>query len=322
MEKFTGLAEVLRDLAKDLGEWAIYFALAMLVISLWKRFPYRAWQLLHRAMPLLYLALGFHAAMLAPRDYWTQPVGALLAVLLVVGAYGALRALLGGIGRARRTTGEILDVDSTTPDVTGVRCRLNTWPGHRPGQFAFVTFDPREGAHPFTLASADRGDHTVDFQIKALGDYTRKLAGRLRPGQKVQVEGPYGRFDLARCRPDARQIWIAGGIGITPFLAWLEALQGRPAADVPPASLHYCTRDRAADPFVARLENLCAGLPGVSLHVHGAQQGERLGAAALGDTRQAEIWFCGPGGLADSLRGELASLGRRPRFHQEAFEMR
>jgi predicted ferric reductase len=60
----------------------------------------------------------------------------------------------------------------------------------------------------------------------------------------------------------------------------------------------------------------------VSLHVHGAQQGERLGAAALGDTRQAEIWFCGPGGLADSLRGELASLGRRPRFHQEAFEMR
>jgi predicted ferric reductase len=88
-EKFTGLAEVLRDLAKDLGEWAIYFALAMLVISLWKRFPYRAWQLLHRAMPLLYLALGFHAAMLAPRDYWTQPVGALLAVLLVVGAYGA-----------------------------------------------------------------------------------------------------------------------------------------------------------------------------------------------------------------------------------------
>ena len=231
-------------------------------------------------------------------------------------------ALLGGIGRARRSTGEILAVDSTTADVTGVRCRLNTWPGHRPGQFAFVTFDPREGAHPFTLASADRGDHTVDFQIKALGDYTRKLAGRLRPGQKVQVEGPYGRFDLARCHPDARQIWIAGGIGITPFLAWLEALQGRPAADVPPASLYYCTRDRAADPFVARLENLCAGLPGVSLHVHGAQQGERLGAAALGDTRQAEIWFCGPGGLADSLRGELASLGRRPRFHQEAFEMR
>lgn len=41
----------------------------MPVISLWKRFLYRAWQLLHKAMPLLYLALGFHAAMLAPRDY-------------------------------------------------------------------------------------------------------------------------------------------------------------------------------------------------------------------------------------------------------------
>jgi predicted ferric reductase len=185
-----------------------------------------------------------------------------------------LRALLGGIGRARRSTGEILAVDSTTADVTGVRCRLNTWPGHRPGQFAFVTFDPREGAHPFTLASADRGDHTVDFQIKALGDYTRKLAGRLRPGQKVQVEGPLRPLRPGplppRCPPD---LDCRGHRHHPPSWPGWRPCRGRPAADVPPASLHYCTRDRAADPFVARLENLCAGLPGVSLHVHGAPAG-------------------------------------------------
>ncbi len=321
-EKYAGFLEVLRDLAKDMGEWAIYAVLLMLVITLWRRFPYRAWRFLHRAMPVLYLVLAFHAVLLAPRDYWQQPLGALVAVLVVVGSYGALRALAGGIGRARRHAGSVVAIEHPAPDVTGVRCKMgDDWPGHRPGQFAFVTFDVREGGHPFTIASADQGDGTIAFQIKALGDYTGTLAGRLAVGQPVSIEGPYGCFDLDRCNARARQIWIAGGIGVTPFLAWLEALSREPAT-APTADLHYCTRDSAADPFVGRLQALCAQLPSVRLTVHDASAGDRLQAAALRDAASAEVWFCGPRGLADTLRAELARLGRRPRFHQEAFAMR
>ncbi len=321
-QKFTGLLEVLRDLAGDMGEWAIYAALFMLAISLWKKFPYRAWRFLHRAMPVLYLALVFHAALLAPMAYWKQPAGMLLAVLFVVGGYGAVRSLLGGIGRAREVAGEVLAVDRAASDVIGVRCRLaQGWPGHRPGQFAFVSFDDREGAHPFTIASADRGQGEVSFQIKALGDYTSRLAEKLKPGQSVRVEGPYGRFDIARCDAKARQVWVAGGIGVTPFLAWLEHLQDDLAA-APVAELHYCTRNQAGDVFVSRLKTLCAALPGIRLHVHCALQGARLEAALLGDTHNAEVWFCGPSGLGQALRDGLRALGARPRFHQEVFEMR
>jgi len=321
-EKFTGFLEILRDLAEDMGEWAIYALLAMLVVTLWKRFPYRPWRLLHRAMPVLFLMLAFHAALLAPVAYWQQPAGLLLGALLLAGIYGAVLSLLGGIGRARRVSGEIVAIEHLGPDITGVHCRLDRrWSAHRPGQFAFVDFGDGEGQHPFTIAGADRGNREIAFQIKALGDYTGSLSSRLRVGQALSVEGPYGRFDLARCRPGARQIWIAGGIGITPFLAWLEALQANPA-QVPRADLHYCTRDRAGDGFVPRLVSLCAGLPGVRLQVHDAAAGERLAAASLGDTRQSEIWFCGPGGLADALRQGLQAMGSNPPFHREAFEMR
>jgi len=321
-EKFTGLLEVLRHLSKDMGEWAIYALLAMLVITLWKKFPYRTWRVLHRVMPVLFLMLAFHAALLAPRAYWAQPVGALLAVLLAAGGYGAIRSLLGGIGRSRVASGRIIAVEHPVADVTTVRCRLEQgWRGHRPGQFAFVTFDDKEGAHPFTIASSDQGDRTISFQIKALGDYTSQLGARLQAGQAVRVEGPYGRFDIARCNRGARQIWIAGGIGVTPFLAWLESLQGSPD-QVPAADLHYCTRDRDTDAFVPRLEKLCANLPGIALHIHGARQGALLKAEALGAPRHAEIWFCGPSGLADALRQGIHAMGWRPRFHQEAFEMR
>jgi len=326
-EKATGLLDSMQDLAEDFGEWGFYILLVLLAITLWQRFPYRPWRFLHRAMPVIYLLLAFHAALLSPLDYWLQPVGWLLGLLIAAGVYGALRALLGNIGQARRSTGEILAVTQPAADIVAVRCRLTgSWPGHRPGQFALVTFDADEGAHPFTIASADQGDRTIEFRIKALGDHTRQLAGLLRPGQPVDIEGPYGRFDIARINRRARQLWVAGGIGVTPFLAWLASLQGK-TANMPEADLHYCTRDRDNDPFVDELTRLCAALPAIRLHVHGAQQGEKLDAARLLKDvpagQAAEVWFCGPGGLAQALRGGLAKLGwRRLRFHQEAFVMR
>jgi predicted ferric reductase len=324
-EKYAGFLEVLRDLAQDMGEWAIYAVLAMLAITLWKRFPYRRWRFLHQAMPAIYLMLAFHAALLAPAEYWSRPVGTLLALFLAGGVYGSLHSLGGRIGRSRQVPGEILSIERSAPDIIAVRCQLGEgWHGHHPGQFAFISFDRAEGQHPFTIANADRGDRTVTFQIKALGDYTRQLAERLHVGQAVTIEGPYGRFDLGRIDRKARQIWIAGGIGVTPFLAWLDVLRANPEF-APAADLHYCTRDREADPFVARLEALCAPLSTIRLQVHGARQGEVLSGQTLaaGKDRRTEVWFCGPQGLANALKAGLQDTCRgRFDFHQEAFEMR
>ncbi|WP_025917755.1 ferric reductase-like transmembrane domain-containing protein [Herminiimonas sp. CN] len=326
-EHYSAWFDALRHFGKDMGEWAIYAALAMLVLTLWKRFPYQIWRTLHRIMPAIYLTLAFHAAVLAPPGYWLQPVGLLLALLLTAGAISSALSLTGRIGQRRQVSGTVVSVCNSFTDITAVQCRLAPgWKGHRPGQFAFVTFNRSEGAHPFTIASADRGDRNITLQIKGLGDYTRGLAQRLQPGQAVSVEGPYGRFDLARRNPQAQQIWIAGGIGITPFLAWLESLQDQSDA-APAADLHYCTRDRASDSMIPKLEALCAALPGIRLHVHDARQGQLLTSEKLhalhAGAKRAEVWFCGPQGLADSIKEGLQRTFRsRLRFHQEAFEMR
>lgn len=331
-EQFTGVFEVLRDLAKDMGEWAFYLVLLMLVITLWQRFPYRPWRMLHRIMPVLYLMLLLHAVMLAPSVYWQQPVGLWLVLLGCIGAYGAGVALLGRIGRTRQISGQVTAIEQSAADILAVCCQLDSrWPGHRPGQFAFVTFDDREGAHPYTIASADRGDGCVEFQIKALGDDTRNLGQRLAVGQRVRVEGPYGRFELGRQNAQARQVWIAGGIGLTPFLAWLDALELGAAPLT--ADLHYCTRDRENDPWVERLKARCVALPGIRLHIYGDRQGEVLSAAACVATpvdaaqaaggHRTEIWFCGPQGLAAKLKQGFREIGAGPyQFHQEAFVMR
>jgi predicted ferric reductase len=315
-------------LAKDVGEWAIYALLASLVITLWKAFPYKSWRLLHRVMPLLYLALVFHSVALTPLAWWTQPLGLMMGALMLAGSLSAIPALRRRIGRRRSHDGRIESVRELPAGITEVSCVMDaSWPGHRAGQFAFVTFDAREGAHPYTIASADPdGTRRLTFQIKALGDYTRGLARRLRAGQPVRVEGPYGRFDHRR--GETHQAWVAGGIGITPFLAWLESLQARPDA-APHAQLHYCVRDAAHDPFVERLRALCATLPRITLHVHDAGAGQRLDAETLRREAGArpgdalDVWFCGPAGLARHLEGGLRTLGLKDvPVHREAFEMR
>lgn len=316
-----------RGLAKDLGEWTIYALLAMLVITLWRRFPYHAWRIAHRAMPLAYLALALHTLALAPAYYWTGPTGLLLIPLLAGGAYAALLSLTGRIGRRRRVTGQIAAVTPRPGGIIEVTCELGRqWPGYRAGQFAFVTFDRAEGAHPFTIASAPGAvPGRVTFQIKALGDYTSRLADTLAPGQPVAVEGPYGRFERPRQSGAGPQVWVAGGIGITPFLAWLEDRQAA-GDDGAPVWLHYCVRDAATDPFVDTLTRRCAALDNVTLRIHDA--GHRLTAdslaqGAVADGRASAVWFCGPAGLSAALRDGLRRLGRSGvRWHQEAFDMR
>ena len=147
--------------------------------------------LIHRVMPALFLVLAFHAVALAPAGYWTGITGLLLVPLLAAGAWSAGVALAGRIGHGRRSHGRITALERKRDGVLEVECRLDAgWRGHQAGQFAFVRFDRREGAHPYTIASAPRPDGAIRFEIKALGDYTSRLPGALRVGQPVESKAP------------------------------------------------------------------------------------------------------------------------------------
>ena len=312
-----------RGLAESIGEWAFYAFVVLAAIALIKRFPYRRFLQSHRLMALVYLALVAHSVMLLPFGYWTTPLGALMGVLMAVGTYAALKSLFRGIGRSRRKVGEIEHLvrhaDNGVLEV-GVRLK-GPWPGHHAGQFAFVSFDPQEGAHPFTIASAWRGDGRLNFMIKGIGDYTRTLPQTLKAGDRVEVEGPYGRFDFAG--EESRQIWVAGGVGITPFIARLQALASDPAPKA--VDLFYST-SAPDEGFIARLREL-AGKAKVKLHVLVSGRDGRLDTEAIchrvPDWKAGRVWFCGPAGFGQALREGFAAKGfGEERFHQELFDMR
>jgi predicted ferric reductase len=180
-----------RELAADLGEWSLYLLLILIALALWKRFPYRYFFKTHRLMAAIYLILVFHAIIMMNRSYWTGPIGPVLVLVMVGGSVAALTSLFRRIGHSRRAVGQVEDVKTYADNaVLEVGVRLETaWPGHDAGQFAFVTFDKSEGAHPFTISSGWAGDGRLTFTIKGIGDYTRKLPDLLRVGQAATVEG-------------------------------------------------------------------------------------------------------------------------------------
>lgn len=326
-QDFSGFIEMMRDAAEDVGEWAVYLVFAMLVLTLWKRFPYNIWRYVHRVMPILYLLVVFHAVLLAPLVWWQQPVGLLMVLLLIGGSIASIVSLSGKIGQSRQVQGAINAISTMSAGIIEVECQLNKkWQRHCAGQFAFVTFNHTEGAHPFTIASSDHGDGQVTFQIKALGDYTKRLEHKLKVGQSVTVEGPYGRFNFKPKNTTAEQIWIAGGIGVTPFLAKLEELKNKPG-QLPLTQMHYSCRDSATDPFVKRLQEACIGLPLIQLHIHDSNKGKKLTTEQLltqhSTKGMMEVWFCGPTGWARILESELREILQGALFfHKEAFELR
>ena len=312
-----------RGLAESIGEWAFYLFAVLAAIALIKRFPYRRFVQTHRVMAAVYLALVVHGVVLLPFTYWASPIGILMAMLMAAGSYAAVLSLAGRIGRTHRAEGRIETVvQHPGNQVLDVGLRLDsTWPGHDAGQFAFVTFDEREGPHPFTISSAWAGDGRMRFMIKPLGDYTRTLPGTLKAGDPVRVEGPYGRFDFAS--PQPQQIWVAGGIGITPFIARLQALAQQDGDK--PIDLFYSTA-APDEGFIARLHALAAQAR-VKLHVLVTQRDGRLDAERICRTvpawTRAGVWFCGPAGFGQALREAFGARGLEAgRFHQELFEMR
>ncbi|MDR2154220.1 MAG: ferric reductase-like transmembrane domain-containing protein [Burkholderiaceae bacterium] len=320
-----------RGTAEHIGEWAFYAAALLIALALITRFSYRWFYKTHRLIALAYLALAFHALMLLKFNYWLTPLGALMALLLAAGVWSAIVVLLRRVGAARKVPGQIVSL-RYFPGVRALEIETEAqgWPGHRPGQFAFATSSEQEGAHPYTIASGWHAEHPrIRFVVKELGDHTERLRDKLRIGQPVTLEGPYGCFTFDDDRP--HQIWIGGGIGITPFIARMGHMATRKddARDWPQGQqvdLFHSTSDVDQD----ALDKLAADAQSaeVRFHVlidarHGRLTGQRI-REQVPAWREASIWFCGPAGFGQALKRDFAAHGFpvEERFHQELFAMR
>jgi len=131
----------------------------------------------------------------------------------------------------------------------------------RPPEFSFRTSQAvrllmsgpgGDTARPMSIASSAEYDH-LDFAARWSDSDFKHSFFALRPGDRVRFAGPRGHFLLDWDRP---AVFLAGGIGITPFRSMLQTMVDRSSG--PPTFLVYSNRSPNDVPFQSELDGLAA----------------------------------------------------------------
>jgi predicted ferric reductase len=299
-----------------------------------RKLRYESWHLLH-----LYAYLG--VGLSVPHEIWTGSdfASSGLARMYWWGSYAlAAGAVLGyrvglPVARNLRHNLRVAEVVAENAHVVTVRMTghaLDRLPVDA-GQFFVFRFLDGPGwtrGNPYSLSAAP--DATgIRITVKDLGDGSGRL-GRLQPGTRVLIEGPYGRLTGSR-RTRARLVLLACGIGVTPMRALLEELPYLPGE----ATLIYRAGSAADLILKTELDELAARR-GVTVHyLPGPRVPDRdswLPAEAghwpdpqallhlAPHLLDSDVYVCGPLPWMDSVRTAATAAGLPPhRLHEERF---
>ncbi|MCT9111843.1 PDR/VanB family oxidoreductase [Streptomyces mirabilis] len=142
----------------------------------------------------------------------------------------------------------------------------------------------------------DTSSYTVATRLVEDGrGGSREVHEQLREGMEVKVRGPRNRFPLA---PAPAYVFVAGGIGITPILPMLRAVQDRAEW-----RLLYGGRTRASMPFLEEIGKLRGGR--VTVVAEDEDGRPDLDALFADVPAGAAVHCCGPEGLMEAVGRRL-----------------
>ena len=175
------------------------------------------------------------------------------------------------------------------------------------GQYLTLTIPdmpPVNNERTFTISSAPY-EKNIQITTRITESQFKQRLNKLEVGEVVEADQFGGDFVWED--RDEPMIFIAGGIGITPFHSMLK--QREHENKQMPVILLYALRD-AEIPFKAEFDRLAAAHP--ELHIH-YLVGERLNTENIQkfipQIKQSYVYLSGPEHMVDALEESLAELG-------------
>jgi ferredoxin-NADP reductase len=169
--------------------------------------------------------------------------------------------------------------------------------------------------NPYSLMSppGDRASYTISVRRDDAGRGGSLYMHRVvRPGTRMTLGSPVNLFPIDwRAR---KHILVAGGIGITPFLAQMVQLEAAGA----PFELHFAMRSRSQGAYVDELE----ARYGRRVTVYCDDREERIPLDALLDAQPlgTQLSVCGPAPMMDWVLGTARAAGwPEHALHHERF---
>jgi predicted ferric reductase len=307
------------------GSFSLYlFVMLIITAIVAKKLNYERWKVIHKFMIVAYMMGVYHyygsstypVLSLEPFSIW-------LNIINFIGIISILYSVLFYEKTAFKfkfKVNKLKVVSEGTLEITGKALGHNI--EFKPGQFAFIKFSGKANkfsSHPFTISAAPK-DGEIQFTIKALGDDTKVLLETLKVGDKFAVEGPHGKFDYRK--GSKNQIWIAGGIGVTPFRSFLQAK----VRDDYSIDFFYSYNSDQDGAYLEELEKLTYN-SNVRLHLFNFKEKGFLSVEQMKNYAEIsmveDVYFCGPKGMRESLKNQFknSDLGNI-NMHYEQFQFK
>lgn len=307
-----------------IGLVALGIMIIALVITFFIKLPYQTWKLTHKFLGLSLFLASLHIFLIPSTVSVSNPLRYYMLTVSFIGIVAFLYRSIFDKLLVKRLKYKVDVVNKLPGDVVeAVLSPVGKPLNHLPGQFVFISFESlgltRE-THPFSLTSSPDSP-VLTLGIKSSGDYTETVK-LLKKDALAQIEGPYGYFTFYRYGTN-RQIWIAGGIGITPFLSMARSLVTPNHYRI---DLYYVvsTPDEAA--YLDELKSISAKIPEFKLFPHFSKEMGRLNAEVVSksspDFAGSDIFLCGPPPMMKSLREQFRKLKvKNFRIHSEEFSI-
>lgn len=222
---------LIRDQYIFLGQLAI-----LLLGSLWitsaifrSKLSFRLWKFIHLiSYPIIFLvfihSLNIGVIINTPKSDLLRIVWIILFIIFILASVYRLLFQL-GLFKYRYKVSNItkVSVDTSKIDLVPQNKLLNI----NPGQFLYVQTSVLGEAHPYTVSHKNEGNNELSITVKNLGKYSEYL-NKLKIRSSVMLDGPYGVFMQDENLLDNNPlVLIAGGIGITPFLHFINSLKNK-----------------------------------------------------------------------------------------------
>ncbi|MBM3595818.1 MAG: 2Fe-2S iron-sulfur cluster binding domain-containing protein [Alphaproteobacteria bacterium] len=223
-------------------------------------------------------------------------------------------------------------LERVAPDVMRLELELaeGFWFDFRPGQFIQIKVPGIDQSRSYSIATTPAELPRIELLIRLLpgGVMSEYLLERAAVDEVLKISGPYGSFFLNE-GSKAPLVMVAGGTGLAPMMAMIDAIRARPGRK-PPILLSFgCqSEDKLFHRDAIELRQLWLPELSVTLSVDcgpapdGVRVGNPVEAVGLeGPLDPASVaYLCGPPGMIAAAHAHLESLGLAPEnIHSEQF---
>lgn len=295
----------------------ILFIVLTLVALLAKKIKYENWRIFHRLLIVPYIIGLYHTYINGKYDLLQiNTISIWVAVTSVIGLVTAAYMLFIYQKKSFKHTGKITSINKLSDSVVELEMTLNAPINYQNGQYVFMKIFQKgleSAPHPFSISGSDGNKITIG--IKVLGDFTQQLYDHLVLGTKVSMEGPYGHMVFEKGKQ--KQVWVAGGIGITPFISSLRDGLGDREVD-----LYYSYRNEDEALYKELLDDYQLNNPKLHVHYTTTSTMGRLKPESITANEDTSIFMCGPVKMITGFADYFKLTNKNTEVNFEAFSFR